>query len=71
MASQVGNVSRDGMCAMKSTKCANGGVAMDGAKAWNSTERCTVYGGVGLGGLYAARECGNSDQHAAQVTRDS
>ena len=56
---------------MKSTKCANGGVAMDGAKAWNSTEKSTEYGGVGLGGLCAARKCGSGDQHAGQVTRDS
>ncbi len=55
MASLVGNVSRDGMCAMRSTKCANGGVAMNGAKAWNSTEKCTEYSGVGLGGLDAAQ----------------
>ncbi|HEX7909133.1 hypothetical protein [Paraburkholderia sediminicola] len=51
MASQVGNVSRDGVCARRSTKCANGGVAMDGAKARNSTGKDTEDGGVGLGGL--------------------
>ncbi|WP_038457091.1 hypothetical protein [Paraburkholderia xenovorans] len=71
MASLVGNVSRDGVCAMKSTKCANGDVAMNGAKASNAMEKCTEYSGVGPVGLDAAQKCGNGDQHAAQVTRDS
>ncbi|WP_162831470.1 hypothetical protein [Paraburkholderia caffeinilytica] len=53
MASQVGSVSRDGVCARRSTKCANGGVAMDGAKARNSTGKNTEDGGDSLGGLFA------------------
>jgi hypothetical protein len=44
---------------------------MNGAKAWNSMKKCAEYSGVGLGGLDAAQKCGNNDQHAAQVTRDS
>jgi hypothetical protein len=52
---------------MWSTKCANGEVAMDGAKAWNSTGKCTEYSGVGLGGLYAAQKCGSGNQHAGRL----
>jgi hypothetical protein len=57
MASQVGNVSRDGMYARRSTKCANGGIAMDGAKAWNSTGKGTEDGGVSDSGLRAPQKC--------------
>ena len=46
MASQVGNVSRDSGCTKVSTKCANGEVARDGAKAVNSTENGAEVGGM-------------------------
>jgi hypothetical protein len=67
MASQVGNVSRDGTCADSSTKCANDGVAMDDAKAWNSTGKSVVVGGVGRGGPCATRKYGSGDQHACRL----
>lgn len=67
MASQVGNVPRDGMCTERSTKCANGGVAMDGAKAWESTGKGTEDGGIGHGGLCASPKCGSGDQHACRL----
>jgi hypothetical protein len=67
MASQIGNVSRDGTCANSSTKCANGGVARDDAKAWNSAGKSVVHGRVGRGGLSATRKDGNGDQHACRL----
>jgi hypothetical protein len=67
MASQVGNVSRDGMCANSSTKCASNGVATDDAKAWNSTGKSAVVGGMGRGGLRATRKDGSGDQHASRL----
>jgi hypothetical protein len=67
MASQVGNVSREGTCADSSTKCANDGVAMDDAKAWNSTGKSVVVGGVGRGGPCATRKYGSGDQHACRL----
>ena len=48
MASLVGDVTRDEMSARKSTKCANGGVAKDGTKAWGSTEKGTEGDGTGV-----------------------
>ncbi|SIT35254.1 conserved hypothetical protein [Paraburkholderia ribeironis] len=53
MASQVGSVSRDGMCSNRSTKYANGGVAMDDSQALNSTGKGTEVGGMGLDSLRA------------------
>jgi hypothetical protein len=67
MASQVGNMSRDGMCADSSTKCANDGVATDDAKAWNSVGKSAVVGGAGRGGLCATRKYGSGDQHACRL----
>ncbi|QQC62831.1 hypothetical protein [Paraburkholderia ginsengisoli] len=67
MASQVGNVSRVGKCAKSSTKCANGGVSMDGAKARNSSGESTEIGGAGLDGQRTAQECGSGDQHACRL----
>ncbi|MFM0105109.1 hypothetical protein PQR01_16865 [Paraburkholderia rhynchosiae] len=67
MASQIGNVSRDGRCANSSTKCANDDVAMDDAKAWNSTGKSAVVGGMGHSGLCATRKYGGGDQHANRL----
>ncbi|CAE6691158.1 hypothetical protein R69749_01794 [Paraburkholderia domus] len=60
-------MSRDGGYARKSTKCANGGVAMDGAKAWNSREKGTEDGGAGHSGLCAPQKCGRSNQHVCRL----
>jgi hypothetical protein len=67
MASLVGNVSRDGMCANSSTKCANGGVSMDGTTARDSSGKSAEVGGAGLGGLCTAQKRGSGDQHACRL----
>jgi hypothetical protein len=67
MASQIGNVSRDGTRADSSTKCANGGVARDDAKTWNSAGNSAVHCRVGRGGLSATRKYGSGDQHACRL----
>jgi hypothetical protein len=67
MASQIGNVSRDGACADSSTKRANGGVARDDVKAWNSAGKSAVDGRIGRGGLSATPKYGSGDQHACRL----
>lgn len=67
MASQVGNVSRDGGCAIWSTKCANGGSVADGAKALKTSKESTKCGGRGLGGHCVPEKCGCSGQHASRL----
>jgi hypothetical protein len=67
MASQIGNVSRDGTRADSSTKCANGDVAREDAKAWNSAGKSAVHGRVGRGGRSATQKYGSGDQHACRL----
>ena len=67
MASQVGNVSRDGTCANSSTKCANKGVAINGTDARYSTDKSAEAGGMGLGGLRTVQKRGSDDQHACRL----
>ncbi|WP_201643695.1 hypothetical protein [Paraburkholderia metrosideri] len=67
MASQGGNVSRDGKCANSSTKCANKGVAINGTDARYSTDKSAEAGGMGLGGLRTVQKRGSDDQHACRL----
>jgi hypothetical protein len=67
MASQVGNVSRDGMCFKRSTKYANGGVATDGTKAGNLTGKGAEGGGFGRSGLCVPQKRVRGDQHACRL----
>ncbi|MGF6570213.1 MULTISPECIES: hypothetical protein [Paraburkholderia] len=67
MASQVGNVSRDGKCAISSTKCANNGVAINGTNARNSTEKSAEADGSGLDGRCTVQKRGSDDQHACRL----
>jgi hypothetical protein len=73
MASQVGNVSRDGKCPDRSTKCANKSVAMNGTNARISTEKSAEANGLGLDGRCTVQKSGNNDQHACRlhVIRDA
>src|SRR4051812_30760692 len=67
MASQIGSVSHDEMCASSSTKCANGGIAKNGAGARNLRENRAADSGAGLDGPCGAIAGRNSDQHACRL----